>query len=272
MPTRALLPFLLTTFAITWSLIGFYIYLPEQAVALLGEISGSHPVFFVATWAPALAAVAVVFAFAGASGIRSFFSRLLKRGLPASWIIFVLVGVPLVFIAGSLIKGGPILAPLPDGGVSAMIGVLFMMLFLGPVEEFGWRGVMQPLLQRRVAPLWAGVFIGATWGVWHLPAFALAGTVFGGWSFWPFFVGNVALAVLATPLLNKSKGGLLWPVLFHWQLINPIWPDAQPWDTWILVGVAVVVVVTNRNSMFSSAEAVTDVVPQAPIPVAKPAA
>ena len=40
-------------------------------------------------------------------------------------------------------------------------------------------------------------------------------------------------------------------MLFHWQLINPFWPDAQPWDTWILVVVAIVVVWWNRDTMFS---------------------
>jgi membrane protease YdiL (CAAX protease family) len=45
-----------------------------------------------------------------------------------------------------------------------------MMLFLGPIEEFGWRGVAQPLLQRHMAPIWAGLLIGATWGLWHMPA------------------------------------------------------------------------------------------------------
>ena len=99
-------------------------------------------------------------------------------------------------------------------------------------------------------------------GVWHLPAFALAGTVFGGWDVWSFFIGNTTLGVLVTPILNRSRGSLLWPMLFHWQLINPFWPDAQPWDTWILVAVAVLVVWWSRDSMFTRQGAVTEVVPR----------
>jgi uncharacterized protein len=138
---------------------------------------------------------------------------------------------------------------------------MFMMLFLGPVEEFGWRGVAQPLLQRRMAPLWAGLLIGATWGFWHLPAFFLSGVVYAGWSFLPFFLGNVAIAVIVTPLLNRTGGSLLWPMLFHWQLINPFWPDAQPWDTWILVVTATAMVWWNRSTMLRRDGAVMDVVP-----------
>lgn len=261
-PFLALLPFFAFTFAVTWGLIGFYIYYPEAAAARFGEISGSHPVFFLATWAPAISAVLVVFFVAGLAGVRALLSRLLIWRQSAGWVAFILIGLPTVFIFGSLIKGGPVLAPMPPDGAGAMVAILFMMLFLGPIEEIGWRGVAQPLLQRHMAPIWAGMLIGAVWGIWHLPAFALAGTVFGGWSFWPFFIGNVTLGVLVTPILNRGRGSLLWPMLFHWQLINPFWPDAQPWDTWILVVVAFVVIWWNRDSMFTCKNAVTDVIPR----------
>ncbi|MDZ7839208.1 MAG: CPBP family intramembrane glutamic endopeptidase [Gammaproteobacteria bacterium] len=260
-PSSALVGFFVLTFLVTWGLIGIYIFFPEAAAARFGEISGSHPFFFLATWSPAISAFVVVFLYSGMSGIRAFLSRLLLWRCSAGWAFFILIGLPLVFAAGSLIKGGPVLAPLPPEGVGAMVAVLLMMLFLGPVEEFGWRGVAQPLLQRQMAPIWAGLLIGAIWGLWHLPAFFLSGTVFAGWNFLPFFVGNVVLAVLVTPIFNRAKGSVLWPMLFHWQLINPFWPDAQPWDTWILVIVAVVVVWWNRETMFTRESAVTEVLP-----------
>ena len=122
---------------------------------------------------------------------------------------------------------------------------------------------VQPILQRRMAPIRAGALIGAAWGLWHLPAFFLAGVVFADWNFLPFFIGNVTLAILVTPIFNSARGSLLLPMLFHWQLINPFWPDAQPWDTWILVGVAAVIVWWKRDSLFTRVGAVTEVVPTA---------
>ncbi len=260
-PSRALLAFVLLTFAITWGVIGFYIVAPERAAGWFGEIGGAHPLFFLATWAPGIAGLAVVAAHAGPRGLLPFLSRLFLWRCPPAWWLFILVGLPLVFVAGSLIKGGPVLAPLPPEGAGPLVALLFMMLFLGPVEELGWRGVAQPILQRHMAPLWAGAVIGATWGMWHLPAFFLAGVVFAEWSFLPFFVGNVVLAILVTPIFNAARGSLLLPILFHWQLINPFWPDAQPWDTWILVGVAAVVVWWQREAMLSRDGVVTEVVP-----------
>lgn len=262
LPSSAVVVFFAATFLITWSLIGSYICFPDATAATFGTISGSHPFFFLATWSPAFAALAVVSYHGGKAGLRAFLSRLLLWRCPGSWALFILIGLPMVFVTGSFIKDGPLLAPLPPEGARALVALLFMMLLLGPVEEFGWRGVAQPLLQRHMAPIWAGMLIGVTWGLWHLPAFFLSSTVYADLSFLPFFVGNVTLAVLVTPIFNKTRGSLLWPMLFHWQLINPFWPDAQPWDTVILVAVTAVVVWWNRSAMFTRAEAVTRVVPQ----------
>ena len=262
LPARALPVFVALTFAVTWGITGFYILAPTTAADLFGEIGGTHPLFFLATWGPAVSALIVVGAHGGVAGLGAFLGRLALWRAPPPWVALVVVGLPLVFVAGSLAKGGPLLAPLPPEGVGPVLAVMAIMLLLGPVEELGWRGVAQPLLQRMVAPLWAGAIVGVVWGVWHLPAFFLAGTVQSGWSFTPFFVGNVVLAVIAGALLNGTRGSLLWPVLFHWQLINPFWPDAQPWDTWILVGVAAGVVWLNRGTMLARGGAVTTVMPQ----------
>ncbi|MFU8863255.1 MAG: CPBP family intramembrane glutamic endopeptidase [Rhodobacterales bacterium] len=270
-PGSALGLFLSVTFLITWGVVGIYLVAPDLAARLFGDISGSHPLFFLATWSPAIAAFAVVYLHGGLPGLRAFLARLLMWRGSWGWAAFIVLLIPLVFVAGSLIKGGPVLAPLPPEGVGAVVAVMFMMLLLGPVEEFGWRGVMQPLLQRYMAPIWAGIIIGATWGFWHLPAFFLSSTVYADWNFLPFFVGNVTLAVLVTPIFNSARGSLLWPMLFHWQLINPFWADAQPWDTWLLVAVAVVVVWWNRATMFTRDGAVTEVIPGTRAPSPQPA-
>ncbi len=262
-PSRAIFGFLGLTFAITWGLVGCYIVAPNWASASFGTISGSHPFFFLATWAPAMSAFAVVVFFGGVQGLKTFLSRLFMWRGSLPWALFILLVIPAVFAIGSLIKGGALFAPLPPEGVTAMVAVSLMMLFLGPIEEFGWRGVAQPILQRHMAPHWAGMVIGTIWGIWHLPAIFLAGTVFAGWNFFPFLVGNITLAVLVTPLFNASRGSLLWPMLFHWQLILPFWADAQPYDTWILLAVTSVVVWWKRETMLHRGNAVKEIIPGA---------
>ena len=258
-PTAALLPFTLITFAVSWGILGLYIFFPDTASSGFGEITGKHPAFVLAVWAPALAAFAVVLTFGGIQGARAFLSRLGLWRCSAGWVLFLLLGIPLVFAAGAAVKGSLFLVPLPFDSMGAALGAMLFMLFLGPVEEFGWRGVALPILQRHMAPLWAGLIIGATWGLWHLPAFYLSGTVQSGWGFAPFFVGNVCLSLIVTPLFNASRGSILWPALFHFQVNNPLWPDAQPYDTYFFAGVAVLVVWINRRTMLTRDGAVTEV-------------
>jgi hypothetical protein len=64
-----------------------------------------------------------------------------------------------------------------------------------------------------------------------------------------------------TPLFNASNGSILLPAVFHFQLINPVWPEAQPYDTVILFAVAVLVVWLHRGQMLCRDAAVTEVIP-----------
>ena len=135
------------------------------------------------------------------------------------------------------------------------------MAIKGPIEEIGWRGLALPMLQRHLAPIWAALLLGGIWAIWHLPAFMLSGTPQSAWALTPFFVGTVALSVIVTPLFNRSRGSILLPALFHLQVINPLWPDAQPYDSGLFVVVAAVVVWLNRGAMFTRKGAATKVVP-----------
>jgi hypothetical protein len=132
-------------------------------------------------------------------------------------------------------------------------------LFIGPVEELGWRGVALPLLQRRFAPLWSALILGAFWAVWHAPSFLLSGTPQSAWSIAPYLLGVLALSVIITPLFNAAHGSILIAALFHFQINGPAWPDAQPWENYLFAAVAIAVVVLNRKAMLTRTNAVTDV-------------
>ena len=154
---------------------------------------------------------------------------------------------------------GTIADPFPYSPWHTVIPALLFMLVLGPVEEFGWRGLALPLLQRRFTQFWASVILGIIWGIWHLPAFLIGGTPQSEWVFLPFFIAAIALSIIMTAIFNASKGSILTAALFHFQLNNPVFPDAQPWDTILFSIVAVVIVIFKRKTMFSRDNAVTTV-------------
>jgi hypothetical protein len=262
-PFNALVPFLLVAFGLAWGILAMFIFLNDQMTALFGALTGQHPLFFLAVYAPAIAAFMLVLYYAGVDGLRRYLARLLLWRCSPAWYAFLIMGIPLLFFGGSAMKGNLFAEPFPFSSFQALGAAMLFMAIKGPVEEFGWRGLALPLLQRKLAPLWAGLILGVIWGMWHFPAFLLSGTPQSAWSFTPFFVGSVAVSVIVTQLFNASRGSILLPALFHFQLINPIWPDAQPYDTLFFVAAAIIVVWLNREAMLNMDGGVTVVIPQA---------
>ncbi|MEA1989212.1 MAG: type II CAAX endopeptidase family protein [Pseudomonadota bacterium] len=260
---RSFTPFLLISFGIAWGILGLYILLPDLMGKAFGQLTGNHPLFFLAVYAPAIAAFILVTSNAGFGGLRRFFGRALLWRCSVAWYAFLIIGVPLIFIAGSAIRGNLLTEPFPFASFQGLLVALILAAIKGPIEEFGWRGLALPLLQRKFAPLWAGLILGAIWGLWHMPAFMLSGTQQSEWSFMAFFAGCLAISVIATALFNCSRGSILLSAFFHFSLMNPIFPDAQPYDTYLLIVVAVVIVWRKQKDMFTREGAITEVIPRA---------
>jgi membrane protease YdiL (CAAX protease family) len=258
MTIKTLIPFLALTFGLTWGLAVLFILFTDQIVAIFGELSISNPLFILAVYSPGFAGVFLVLRHYGLKGLGSFFRRLTLWRAPWYWWLFVILVIPAIMYAGAAVKG-TIGDPFPFSPWYQILPALVLALFLGPVEEFGWRGLALPLLQRKFAPIWAGLILGFIWAVWHIPAFVIGGTPQSAWAFAPYFAGTVAGSIILTALFNDSRGSLLAAVLIHFQLNNPIWPDAQPWDNVLLITAAVIIVWLKRRTMFQRGSGVTGI-------------
>ena len=260
-PFRSFTPFLLISFGLAWGILGLFIFFPERMAAVFGQLSGNHPLFFLAVYSPAIAAFTVIISYSGLSGLRRFLRRALLWRCSVAWYAFLILGIPLIFTIGSWLKGNLFTEPLPFPSFQSTVTALVFAAIKGPVEEFGWRGLALPLLQRKFAPAWAGLILGVIWGLWHVPAFLLSGTQQSEWSFTAFFAGCLAISVIATAIFNESNGSILLSAFFHFSLMNPIFPDAQPYDTYLLIVVAVIIVWRKRNNMLTKQVAVVEVIP-----------
>jgi len=259
MNTKTLKPFLTITFALTWGIAALLIFFNDQIVAIFGEITSSNPLFILAVYAPAFASVFLVWRYYGLKGLGSFFQRLTLWRMPRVWWVFLLLGIPaFAYLAAAL--NGSISDPFPFSPWTLVFPALAHSFFLGTLEEFGWRGIALPLLQRKMAPFWAGLTLGVIHAVWHFPAFLLGGGLqYGSWSLMPYIGGVIALNIIITPLFNASRGSLLIAYLWHFQMMNPIFPDTQPWDNLVFGIVAVIMVVLNRHTMLKKGTGVTEV-------------
>lgn len=257
---RALIPFILLTFIIAWGILALYIFLPEPMTSIFGAISGNHPLFYLAVYAPAIAAFSIVITRAGITGLGHFLRGILIWRSSIFWYAFLLIGMPVVFYAGAGLNGNLSTEPFPFASLQAVLPALMLSAIKGPVEEFGWRGFALPLLQRKLTPVVAALLLGVIWGTWHLPAFLLSGTQQSSWAFLPFFTGTIAISVIMTALFNESKGSILLAAVMHYQLMNPIWPDAQPYDTYILTVVAVLLIAFKHRMFFTKDHSITEII------------
>jgi membrane protease YdiL (CAAX protease family) len=249
--------FFALAFGLGWGIAALMMFFSDQVEAIFGEIGYTNPLFILVVYSPGLAGILLVWRNYSVKALGSYFRRLSLWRMPAAWWLFLVIGIPAVKYIGAAINGTITEFPFsPWYNVLPMLGIA---LLIGPIEEFGWRGVALPLLQRRFAPLWASLILGAIWGFWHLPAFLFSGTPQSAWSFGPFIIGVLALSVILAPMFNVARGSLLIAVLFHFQMNGPAWPDAQPWENFLFAAVAVVVVVLNRRTMLTCDEAVTEV-------------
>lgn len=262
MTLRTLFIFFILTFGISWGILALFVLFTAQAEAMFGKLGYTNPLFILAVYAPALSALGLVLHHHGWAGLGLFLRRLQMWRMPWGWWLMLIVGLPLVFYAGAAIKG-TIGAPFPFDPWWMLLPALLTTLAIGPVEEIGWRGLALPLMQRRLAPFWAGLWLGVIWALWHVPAFFLSGTPQSHWSLPGFLLGCVALSLILTPMFNAARGSLLVAALFHFQVNGPAWPDAQPWDSVIFAVLAAVIVGINRKHFFNkSAGAVGALAPE----------
>jgi membrane protease YdiL (CAAX protease family) len=258
MKTKTLIPFLALTFGFTWGIAALLIFFNDQVVAIFGEITSSNPLYILAVYSPGFVGIFLVWRHYGLKGLGSFFRRLTLMRMPLVWWLYLLVGIPAIKYLGAALNGT--ISTFPFSPWYLVFPALVHAFFLGTIEEFGWRGLAQPLLQRKMAPFWAGLTVGIIVAIWHLPAFLLGGGVeYGSWALVPFFAGVVAIYIILTPMFNSARGSLLIAYLYHFQMMNPIVPDAQPWENLLFGLAAVVIVVLTRRTMFKKGSGVTEV-------------
>ena len=244
-------------FGLSWGLAATAIFFADKLEPILGPIGYTNPLFVLAVYAPGLSGIALVLRHFGIRGFGSYLKRLTLWRMPLGWLAYLLVGIPAAFYLGAWIKGSSLAFPFSPW--HAVLPALLTGLAIGPMEEFGWRGVALPLLQRRFRPIAADLILSTLWAVWHVPAFLLSGTPQSQWSFPAFFIGVVSISFILTPLFNAGRGSILLAALYHFQMNNPIWPDAQPYDSLVFAAIAVLAVIINRKSMFTRGAGVTNV-------------
>jgi membrane protease YdiL (CAAX protease family) len=198
----------LVTFFVLAYVLSWY---PWILALLRGKTSGPNPL------GPLVAGIIVTAIVSGRSGLREFFSRIVRWrvGLKPYLIAFltpVILCISAAVLALCFTDRSQIPAPSAENLRELPDRFLFIFLFIGLGEEPGWRGFVVPQLQAKHSPIIASLILAPLWAVWHLP---LMGNEFP-WPIVPaFLLSVIGATLLLTWLFNQSKGSVLLPMLCH---------------------------------------------------------
>ena len=98
-----------------------------------------------------------------------------------------------------------------------LLGLVFMipmMLLGGGLEETGWRGILQPELEKKYGYTVATILVAVIWWLWHLPLFFINGVSQYGADFISFGINVIGLS-FALSGIKKLTSSTFLCILFH---------------------------------------------------------
>lgn len=192
---------------------------------LAENLSLNFPLIAAALFASLVGGWVISSAFSRNADIRARMASILPWRLPPFWTLLGLFFYPaLILVAWGLASlfgmeveypglwGSPVLELLPLYTLTFGLTALAQ----GGNEEPGWRGFLQPELQKRFSPLIAALIVSVFWSLWHLPLYLngfypgeLVGGMIGGAVF------RIFLSVFLAWFYNRSGGNLFLIIFLH---------------------------------------------------------
>ncbi|MGT2929939.1 CPBP family intramembrane glutamic endopeptidase [Streptococcus dentasini] len=155
-------PYLAWAFGWSWGFWGLCILLknlwPENPPMPYLVLEGT--LFTIGVFGPMTASLIVL----KKKGLKATISFIFS-GRRGTWLWFLIYGGALIVIY-ALASSGRLI----DGALAIIsLGFIFQAILGGGMEEPGWRGFLQPALEKKFSFPLATVLVGTVWTLWHIP-------------------------------------------------------------------------------------------------------
>lgn len=165
---------------------------------------------------PLLAAGAVIWLNDGNLG--AWVSQATRWRVAPYWYV-IAFGLPVIFTELSALVAFLVGTPIEYAGLQPFWlyvgGFLLIFLTMGALEEFGWRGFVQPIIQERYTAVHASLFVGTIWAVWHYYLFVLDMPYYSEVNVVFYTVRAVTVSFIYAWIYNGTGGSVLMAMIFH---------------------------------------------------------
>lgn len=201
--------FLLYTFSITWIACFVIIFCNKYFNTLgYGELLFWIP-YTIGSLGPAISAYIIYRGFKESFAEKTFLKYIFGSKISGKvWLFF---GLFLVWRLFMIWFSFGINKPF---SILSFVVNMPLIIVLGGVEELGWRGILQPKIERMISYLPSVLIVAILWSLWHLPLWFIEGSVQSGFPFWLYFLSGLVLTASFTTLY-KYTNSLLICILSH---------------------------------------------------------
>jgi uncharacterized protein len=201
--------YLLYTFALTWSCWLFIILCNKYFNTLWYGSPICWIPYTIGDLAPAISGYIIYRQFSKNRDKSSFLTFVFGRKIDEKmWGVFVLFSMWrffMIWVSFGIHQ--------PISILSMLINLPFLILW-GGLEELGWRGILQPQLEKTITYLPSVLVTGIIWSVWHLPLWWMHGTVQSAFPFGLYLASGIVLTSSFTTLY-KYTNNLFICILSH---------------------------------------------------------
>ncbi len=180
--------------------------------------------------------------------VKEYFKRILYTPKPLRTAV-VVGGFCMVALVFALFCGTP------NGSAWYMmpLGFLIMVPFVGIAEEPGWRGFLQPELEKRFPFPIATSFTAVIWCVWHMPIWAMPTSNHYGdsiigfsitifvWAFVGAAIYKVTRSVIACAVYHAFINSI--GAIYDWNALFDAYPKSIPMILYFAVTFAAAIVI-----------------------------
>jgi uncharacterized protein len=208
--------YLVLTFGITWCCWWPLASLVPEGSGVFANGTFSS-LYIVGGLGPTIAALLAVAWTRREGTLREYEENLMRWRVPAWWYCVALLLPGLLALALDLASAwfGTQHPSLPNTAELARLPLIFAtMILAGGLEELGWRGVAQPMLERRLHRLSSAAIVGLCWALWHIPLFFIHGVAQFGANY-PLFAADVMGNALLLAWIYGGTHSILLCILFH---------------------------------------------------------